>query len=66
MDDGTGTMRLVGSARINRLGHARLRFITRRGGSLPLSAATLRELAGRSLEVRVNGTTRVATNMPGI
>jgi hypothetical protein len=66
MDDGTGTMQLVGSARISRQGHARLRFITRRGGSLPLSAATLRELAGRSLEVRVNGTTRVATNMPGI
>jgi hypothetical protein len=66
MDDGAGTMRLVGSARIGRGGRARLLFVTRRGGSLPLSAATLRELAGRALEVRVNGTTRVASTMPGI
>jgi len=65
MDDGSGVMRQIGSARVNRRGQARIRFITRRGGSLPLGAASLRELAGRRLEVRVSGRTRIATTVPG-
>ncbi len=55
MDDGTGTFELIGSSRVNARGRARLRFATRRGGKLPLGAATLRELAGRALQVRVDG-----------
>jgi len=66
MDDGTGTLRQVGSARINRRGQARMRFVTRRGGSLPLGVATLRELAGRAVQVRVNGVARVTGRVPNI
>jgi len=65
MDDGTGTMQLVGTAKINRRGQARLHFTTRRGGVLPLGVATLRELANRGIEVRVNGRARVAAHVPG-
>jgi hypothetical protein len=64
LDDGTGTPALAGSTRMNRRGNARLRWTTRRGGSLPLAAATLRELAGRGFEVRVGGDVVLGGNLP--
>ncbi len=64
MDDASGTLQQVASVRIDRRGRARLRYTTRRGGSLPLGAATLRELAGREFEVRVGGVRAVGGNLP--
>jgi hypothetical protein len=66
IDDGTGEMRLAGSAPINRRGQARMRFVTLRGRSLPLGVATLRELSGRAVQVRVNGVARVTGRVPNI
>jgi len=62
--DGTGTLQRVASARIGRRGGAVVRFTTRRGGNLPLGAASLRELAGREFEVRVGGVRAVGGNLP--
>lgn len=62
--DASGSLVPVDSVRVTRRGHARLRYTTRRGGNLPLDAATLRELAGRAFEVRVGGRTAVAGSLP--
>ena len=64
MNDASGTPALAGSTRMNRRGNARLRWTTRRGGSLPLGATTLRELAGRGYEVRVGGDVVLAGSLP--
>ena len=64
LDDGTGTMVAADSARIRRHGRARLRYDTRRGASLPLGVASLRELAGRAFEVRVRGVVVVDGSLP--
>ena len=64
MDDGTGNLAEVANVRISRRGRARLVYNTRRGDALPLGAATLRELAGRGFEVRVNGSRAVGGNLP--
>jgi hypothetical protein len=64
MEDGTGTPVLAGSTRMSRRGNARVRWTTRRGGNLPLGAATLRELAGRGFEVRVGGGSVAGGSLP--
>jgi hypothetical protein len=64
LEDSSGVLQPIGSPKINGRGRAKLRYSTRRGGSLPLGAATLRELAGRAFEVRVNGTTVLSGTLP--
>lgn len=62
--DGDGNFVQADSTRISRRGRAVLRFTTRRGRSLPLDASSLRELAGRAFEVRVDGVVVASGNLP--
>jgi hypothetical protein len=62
--DEDGVMQPVATVRVGRRGRAAVRFTTRRGGRLPLGAATLRELAGRGFDVQVGGVRAVGGNLP--
>lgn len=62
--DGTGTLALAASAPVKHSGRARFLFDTRKGKTLPLGAETLRDLSGRSFEIRVGGAAVLSGSLP--
>jgi len=52
LEDGAGAMASIGTATTDGDGEAEIEFGTEEGGSLPLGAASVAELAGRRVEVR--------------